>query len=57
MHTPHSLERLARIRQGIINKQDRIIKNLTASIVQLENDYDLVEAQLNAAEATQQASK
>ena len=36
----------AYIRQRIVDKQDRTIKQLTASIVQLENDYDLVEAEL-----------
>lgn len=34
------------IRQRIINKQDKTIKDLTASVVQLENDYDLVETEL-----------
>lgn len=34
------------IRQRIINKQDKTIKDLTASVVQLENDYDTVESEL-----------
>lgn len=34
------------IRQRIIDKQDKTIKDLTASVVQLENDYDLVETEL-----------
>ena len=34
------------IRQRIIEKQDKTIAELTASVVQLENDYDLVEAEL-----------
>lgn len=38
------------IRQKIIDKQDKTIADLTASVVQLENDYDAVEAQLKQAE-------
>lgn len=34
------------IRQRIIDKQNTTIANLTASVVQLENDYDLVETEL-----------
>lgn len=34
------------IRQRIIDRQDKTIANLTASVVQLENDYDLVETEL-----------
>lgn len=44
--TPRDWRNLARIRQRIVDKQDRTIANLTASIVQLENDYDLVESEL-----------
>lgn len=36
------------IRQRIISKQDKTIKALTASVVQLENDYDLVETELKS---------
>lgn len=39
------------IRQRIIDKQDKTIAHLTASVVQLETDYDAVEAKLNEAEA------
>lgn len=38
------------VRQRIIDKQDKTIANLTASVVQLESDYDAVEAKLNEAE-------
>lgn len=38
------------LRQKIIDKQDKTIADLTASVVQLENDYDAVEAQLKQAE-------
>ncbi|MBG6224731.1 putative coiled-coil protein SlyX [Arthrobacter sp. CAN_A2] len=48
-------ERLATIRQRIIERQDRrlterdqTIVELTASVVQLEDDYDAIEAELNA---------
>lgn len=44
-------ENQAVIRQRIIEKQDKTIAALTASVVQLETDYDAVEAKLNAAEA------
>lgn len=43
---PRDWRNLARIRQRIVDRQDRTIKQLTASVVQLENDYDLVETEL-----------
>lgn len=42
----------AMIRQRIIEKQDKTIANLTASVVQLETDYDTVEAELRSKVAT-----
>ena len=51
MSVPANVERSywknqAIIRQRIVDKQDKTIANLTASLVQLENDYDLVETEL-----------
>lgn len=53
--TGHYWRHQATIRQNIINKLDRrvtkqaeTIANLTASVVQLENDYDQVESELQA---------